>query len=258
MRKHILLTFVYVFCFGSMMNAQNNVGIGTPTPHPSSILDLSSPDKGFLVPRMTNVQMNAIAAPANGLLVYNTTFNCLYYFDGSVSTFKSLCTSGSGGATGATGTNGVGITTIVDNGNGTATINLSNSTSYNVNLPIGATGATGAAGLNGVGVQSIIDNGNGTMTINLSNGTSTNVTLPTGPTGATGVPGAAGNNGATGPQGPAGSPGAAGPMGPTGPTGPTGATGATGVGLACWDINGNGTFDVATEDLDGNGIPMLR
>ena len=26
-------------------------------------------------------------------------------------------------------------------------------------------------------------------------------------------------------------------------------------GLDCWDLNGNGVFDVATEDKDGDGIP---
>ena len=64
--------------------AFSQVGIGTTSPHSSSILDLTASDKGFLPPRMTNDQMKAIVNPVNGLTVYNTTLNCLaYYVNGS-------------------------------------------------------------------------------------------------------------------------------------------------------------------------------
>lgn len=43
----------------------------------SSILDLVSTTKGFLPPRMTGTQRDAISAPAAGLVVYNTTTNKL-------------------------------------------------------------------------------------------------------------------------------------------------------------------------------------
>ena len=39
--------------------AQDNMGIGTLTPHPSSILDLTADDKGFLAPRLTTAQRDA-------------------------------------------------------------------------------------------------------------------------------------------------------------------------------------------------------
>jgi hypothetical protein len=48
------------------------VGIGTNSPNPSSILDLSSSNKGLLPPRMTFAQRNSIATPAPGLLVWCT------------------------------------------------------------------------------------------------------------------------------------------------------------------------------------------
>ena len=51
-----------------------NVGIGTPTPHSSAILDLTSTNKGFLPPRMTGAQASAITA-VQGLLVFITTIN---------------------------------------------------------------------------------------------------------------------------------------------------------------------------------------
>ena len=48
------------------------VGLGTPTPHASAALDLTSTNKGVLIPRMTDAQKNAIASPAAGLLVWCT------------------------------------------------------------------------------------------------------------------------------------------------------------------------------------------
>jgi hypothetical protein len=60
-----------------------NVGIGTTSPNASALLDVSSTTKGFLPPRMTNAQMVAIATPAAGLVVYDTTNNKLNVYDGT-------------------------------------------------------------------------------------------------------------------------------------------------------------------------------
>ena len=46
------------------------VGIGTATPAASAALDISSTNKGVMLPNMTQAQMNAIASPATGLLVF--------------------------------------------------------------------------------------------------------------------------------------------------------------------------------------------
>ena len=53
------------------------VGIGTPTPNASSILDLTSTTLGFLPPRMTTAQRDLIPLPASGLVIFNTTTNKL-------------------------------------------------------------------------------------------------------------------------------------------------------------------------------------
>lgn len=50
----------------------SQVGIGTVTPHASSMLDITSTTKGFLPPRMTNAEKTAISTPAAGLIVYCT------------------------------------------------------------------------------------------------------------------------------------------------------------------------------------------
>ncbi len=46
-------------------------------PHASAMLDVNSTTKGFLLPRLTATQMNAIVGPSFGLMVYNTTDNTI-------------------------------------------------------------------------------------------------------------------------------------------------------------------------------------
>lgn len=64
---------------------RNGAVVGTNTLDSSAFLQIDSTDKGFLLPRMTAAQRNAIATPAEGLQVYVTdTDPGLYYYDGSV------------------------------------------------------------------------------------------------------------------------------------------------------------------------------
>jgi hypothetical protein len=56
---------------------------GTYTDVASSILTMNSTTKGFLPPRMTTTQKNAISSPATGLQVYDTTLNQMSYYNGT-------------------------------------------------------------------------------------------------------------------------------------------------------------------------------
>jgi uncharacterized protein (TIGR02145 family) len=64
--KIVFLAFI-LFAAG-LSNAQ--IGIGIATPAPSAQLEVSSTTKGFLPPRMTNAQKEAIVLPAAGLSVW--------------------------------------------------------------------------------------------------------------------------------------------------------------------------------------------
>jgi hypothetical protein len=67
-------------------NIHNNgagVGIGTISPNTSAKVEIVSTTQGFLPPRMTTVQRNAIVSPAIGLVIFNTTTNCLNFYIGS-------------------------------------------------------------------------------------------------------------------------------------------------------------------------------
>jgi hypothetical protein len=74
---------LYCFSGGGYSSAQS-IGIGTTTPQSSAVLDVSSNNKGFLLPLVSSSQRIAIANPANGLLVYDTTSQRFYqYQDGA-------------------------------------------------------------------------------------------------------------------------------------------------------------------------------
>lgn len=79
MYKILIVLFVSV----QLSNAQ--VGIGTSSPDPSAVLDISSTNGGLLLPRMDISQRDAIATPATGLLIYliDGSQQCLQVFNGT-------------------------------------------------------------------------------------------------------------------------------------------------------------------------------
>ena len=57
--------------------------IGGTSVDATSILELSSTTQGFLPPRMTGTQRDAISSPETGLVIYNTTTNKLQCHNGT-------------------------------------------------------------------------------------------------------------------------------------------------------------------------------
>lgn len=58
-------------------------GIGTTAPAPQALVELSSTTQGFLPPRLTTEQRDAIANPPAGLQIFNATTGRINYFDGN-------------------------------------------------------------------------------------------------------------------------------------------------------------------------------
>lgn len=58
-----------------------SVGIGTSTPHTSAILEINSPGKGLLFPRVSDT--GAVSNPAKGLVVFSQAGNRLWLFNGN-------------------------------------------------------------------------------------------------------------------------------------------------------------------------------
>ena len=65
-------------------------GMGTNSPDASAVLDLSSSSQGFLLPRMTESERDAISSPANGLIIFNTTTQDINYYDASDSSWVGV------------------------------------------------------------------------------------------------------------------------------------------------------------------------
>lgn len=70
--------------------ATGSTVIGSPTVAASAMLDVQSTTKGFLPPRMTTTQRDAISSPAAGLIIYNTTTNKLNVYTTAWEAITSL------------------------------------------------------------------------------------------------------------------------------------------------------------------------
>ena len=86
--KNILILLLV----GFTLPALSQTGIGTTTPDPSAMLDVSSNDKGLLPPRMTEAERDAITSPADGLVIYQTDGSVGLYVRSS-STWVKLAAS---------------------------------------------------------------------------------------------------------------------------------------------------------------------
>jgi hypothetical protein len=76
-----LLNLIPLILLVSVINAQ--VGIGVSTPNASAQLEVSATNKGFLPPRMDSTARNAIASPAIGLTIYNTSSKAFECYNGT-------------------------------------------------------------------------------------------------------------------------------------------------------------------------------
>ena len=92
MNRLIIILILYLVCVSDLAIAQ--VGIGTTNPNKSSILDITSQDKGILIPRSDTL---AITNPAKGLIICDSTTRRgldYYYYDGKY--WKSLGSNAAG------------------------------------------------------------------------------------------------------------------------------------------------------------------
>lgn len=63
----VILLFFFT---GLYVQGRAQVGVGTITPAPSAVLDVSSTNKGFLPPRVTKENRSQIKTPAAGLMIW--------------------------------------------------------------------------------------------------------------------------------------------------------------------------------------------
>ena len=74
--KMIIILFLFFVC--TNLRAQVKIG-GTGSPHANSVLELDGgADKGLLLPRHTNAEMNAMMNAPEGMMIYNTSVGKIF------------------------------------------------------------------------------------------------------------------------------------------------------------------------------------
>jgi len=187
-----------VFFLAGLTFSFSQVGIGTTTPDLSSVLEISSVNKGLLIPRISIANLNSAApvtTPVESLLIYNTNLSTgvgFHYWDGTkwspLSSSTEWTTSGTDIYNTNSGSIGIGTnspTTLLHlEGNTPGTINaLNDGFEDNTIAPFMTNGSGGAwnitsgageynTGTYGVGSGSGITNGDSILDLN--------VVIPTG------------------------------------------------------------------------------
>lgn len=77
--KSVFFSFITII-FSNFFFSQVKVGENPNNINSSAALEIESSTKGFLPPRITTNQRDAISNPSVGLLIYNTTTNCMEYY----------------------------------------------------------------------------------------------------------------------------------------------------------------------------------
>ena len=217
--------FALIHGFGVLSAQGVKISSSPGTPDSSAILELDASDRGFLIPRMSQVQRDAIVNPAVGLQIFNTTSDCVdMYFNSGWSSIHCGCSqspsaqfnlspnpAGTGNTVTATGLQ-PGSSNFQwsfasgnpSSGSGTsATSTWANPGSYQVSLLV-----TDSAGCSDSSSQTLVVNAcsNGSQTLNYTGGLQTwtvpanacNVTiLAEGAQGGNGQSGGTGGNGAS-------------------------------------------------------------
>ena len=222
----------------------------------AAMMDISSTTKGLLIPRMTTVQRISIiplSISQRGLLVYDTTANQFYFWDGSiwVLAIGPQGPAGIQGVAGATGLQGITGTTGTTGATGATGLQGSQG-NQGLTGAAGATGSTGATGTTGLqgsqGLQGLTGAAGATGSTGPNGATGLQGSQGIqGLTGATGTTGATGDTGLTGSQGIQGLTGATGSQGATGSTG---AAGPVGCGSNDYVVKSNGSSAVCSQIYD--------
>ncbi|RLD55103.1 MAG: hypothetical protein DRJ05_13485, partial [Bacteroidetes bacterium] len=92
--KNIKLIIIAITMIASYsLTAQVTVRNGSSNGDPSAMLNVISSEKGILIPRMTQAEIEAIESPAIGLSVFNTDDSRFYFYDDGAGEWKEIAIS---------------------------------------------------------------------------------------------------------------------------------------------------------------------
>lgn len=86
-RLLFLMLFIGIISISEAQVAINQEG---NDPHESAMLDVSSTDKGLLIPRMSSAERTAIINPANGLMVFDNSTNTFWFYSEATSQWEEM------------------------------------------------------------------------------------------------------------------------------------------------------------------------
>lgn len=69
----------------------SKVAIGASQTHATAQVEITSSSTRLLIPRLLKEERDAIRSPANGLIIYNMTSNCINYYVENIARWLSLC-----------------------------------------------------------------------------------------------------------------------------------------------------------------------
>jgi subtilisin-like proprotein convertase family protein len=100
--KYSFLFICLLFAAHSLFSQSNiqqptSINSDGAAPAASAMLDVQATDKGMLVPRMTTAQRTAIASPAAGLLVFDTTTGSYWFYRSGL--WNEIATTSNNGTT---------------------------------------------------------------------------------------------------------------------------------------------------------------
>lgn len=174
--KFLLPAMLFALIINSnMLLAQ--VGIGTNTPNSSTVLDVTSTTKGVLLPRLSSTERNAIVNPATGLIIFNTTLNCMEINQGLPATPNWTCMMNSTTSSTSNGTAVISSYTCAGGGMGNMyvgesvsgvthnlTVNVISTGTYNLSITNNGVTFSGAGTFSSTGSQNILLSASGTPT----------------------------------------------------------------------------------------------
>ncbi len=204
MKKLNIILIAILLKTSFIVKAQISVNTDGSNADNSAMLDVKSTEKGFLPPRLTTLQRDAIGEPANGLTIYNITTGCMEFYLAGV--WEQFCsgtgspmasfTIGTGSSCDNTSVNGnyyegVGLdgsntlnldVTTTSTGSWSITTNTENGYSFSGSGTFASTGTVQVT-LNGTGTPIAAQANNFTSTANGTGGTCTfSVTVSSAPT----------------------------------------------------------------------------
>jgi len=88
--KRSVFFILMILLSSSIIYSQVAINSDGSAPDGSSMLDIKSTERGFLIPRMTQAQIESISNPANGLLVFCTDDSKMYSFSAALLQWKEV------------------------------------------------------------------------------------------------------------------------------------------------------------------------